>query len=134
MRSSKRGWPSGRASFQADDILRDEIAERHAAEERLRRAQADLIQAGKLSALGRLSAGISHELNQPLMAIRSFAENAGAFLDAGRPERARDNLAKIGELARRMGRIIKNLRAFARAEAGAIRPVDLTRWCSRCWS
>ncbi len=68
--------------------LRREIGEREAAEARLRRAQADLIQAGKLSALGQMSAGISHELNQPLMAIRSFAENAGAFLDA-RAARAR---------------------------------------------
>lgn len=105
--------------------LRREVAERIAAEARLTRAQADLVQAGKLSALGQMSAGISHELNQPLMAIRSFAENAEAFLERGRPEVAAQNLGRISELARRMGRIIRNLRAFARQESEPLTDVDL---------
>ena len=105
--------------------LQREVAERAAAEARLRRAQADLVQAGKLSALGQMSAGISHELNQPLMAIRSFAENAETFLARGNPEAAGRNLGRISELARRMGRIIRNLRAFARQESEAMVDVDL---------
>ena len=105
--------------------LRREVAERIAAEARLTRAQADLVQAGKLSALGQMSAGISHELNQPLMAIRSFAENAEAFLGRGQPEVAAQNLGRISELARRMGRIIRNLRAFARQESEPLTDVDL---------
>ena len=105
--------------------LRREVAERIAAEARLTRAQADLVQAGKLSALGQMSAGISHELNQPLMAIRSFAENAEAFLERGQPEVAAQNLGRISELARRMGRIIRNLRAFARQESEPLTDVDL---------
>ncbi|MCR8725562.1 sensor histidine kinase [Frigidibacter sp. ROC022] len=111
---------------EANESLRLEVAERQAAEVRLKRAQEDLIQAGKLSALGRISAGISHELNQPLMAIRSFAENAVLYLERGDSAKAGENLERIAELARRMGRIIKNLRAFARAEPAAIRAVDLT--------
>ena len=107
------------------DLMR-EIAERHDAEARLKRAQADLVQAGKLSALGEMSAGISHELNQPLMAIRSFSENAQLFLDRGNVDKAGDNLGRIAELSRRMGRIIKNLRAFARQENEAISDVDLS--------
>jgi two-component system C4-dicarboxylate transport sensor histidine kinase DctB len=91
----------------------------------LRRAQKDLVQAGKLSALGQMSAGISHELNQPLMAIRSYAENAAQFLERGRTDIAAENLGRISELARRMGRIIKNLRAFARQESEAVSDVDL---------
>ncbi|MFT5344180.1 MAG: two-component system C4-dicarboxylate transport sensor histidine kinase DctB, partial [Paracoccaceae bacterium] len=59
----------------SNEQLRREVAERQEAEAALKQAQADLVQAGKLSALGQMSAGISHELNQPLMAIRSFAEN-----------------------------------------------------------
>lgn len=105
--------------------LQREVAERAAAEARLRRAQADLVQAGKLSALGQMSAGISHELNQPLMAIRSFAENAETFLARGNAEAAGRNLERISELARRMGRIIRNLRAFARQESAAVVEVDL---------
>lgn len=109
----------------ANAELMREVAEREEAEARLKRAQADLVQAGKLTALGEMSAGISHELNQPLMAIRSFAENGQAFLERDRPEKAGENLGRISELARRMGRIIKNLRAFARQENEAVSDVDL---------
>ena len=52
--------------------LTREVQERQEAEAALKRAQEDLVQAGKLSALGQMSAGISHELNQPLMAIRQY--------------------------------------------------------------
>ncbi|MCF6316947.1 MAG: sensor histidine kinase, partial [Marinosulfonomonas sp.] len=93
----------------------------------LKQAQADLVQAGKLSALGQMSAGISHELNQPLMAIRSFAENAETYLERGKLDVAGQNLGRISELARRMGRIIKNLRAFARNEAEPMGKVDLVQ-------
>ncbi|MBS8227427.1 sensor histidine kinase [Vannielia litorea] len=109
----------------ANERLKAEVRERKDAEAALRRAQADLVQAGKLSALGQMSAGLSHELNQPLMAIRSFAENAESFLERDNPERAAQNLGRIGDLARRMGRIIRNLRAFARQESEPIGRVDL---------
>ncbi|WP_342075447.1 ATP-binding protein [Yoonia sp. SS1-5] len=105
--------------------LRREVAERTAAEHRLQKAQDDLVQAGKLSALGQMSAGISHELNQPLMAIRSFAENAQGFLARDKPDVAAKNLGRISEMARRMGRIIGNLRAFARQEDEPLKDVDL---------
>ncbi|MGR3571244.1 sensor histidine kinase [Brevirhabdus sp.] len=91
----------------------------------LKRAQQELVQAGKLSALGQMSAGISHELNQPLMAIRSFAENAEVLLSRGNVDVARANLWRISDLARRMGRIIKNLRAFSRQESEPLGSVDL---------
>ncbi|MCF6445370.1 ATP-binding protein [Nereida sp. MMG025] len=105
--------------------LRAQVAERQEAEAALRRAQSDLVQAGKMSALGQMSAGISHELNQPLMAIGSFAENGRAFLDKGDTATARDNLGRIAELSRRAGRIIKNLRAFARNESEPLEDVNL---------
>ncbi|MBI1217641.1 MAG: sensor histidine kinase [Rhodobacteraceae bacterium] len=105
--------------------LQREVGERMEAEAALKTAQAELLRAGKLSALGQMSAGISHELNQPLMAIRSYAENGAAFLARGRPETAAQNLTRIGDLAERMGRIIRNLRAFARQEVEGIANVDL---------
>ena len=105
--------------------LRREVSERSAAEAQLQKAQGELLQAAKLSALGKMSAGISHELNQPLTAIRSFAENAQNFLDRGKPDAAAQNLARISELARRMGRIIRNLRAFARQEDEPPKTVDI---------
>lgn len=107
--------------------LRREAAERTQAQEALARAQADLVQASKLSALGQLSAGISHELNQPLMAVQSFAENGVLFLDRDTPERARDNFNRISDMTHRMGRIIKNLRAFSKQETVPQMPVDLGR-------
>jgi len=114
-----------RALAGANADLRHEIVERKEAEAALKQAQAELVQAGKLSALGQMSAGISHELNQPLMAIRSFAENGTLFFERGKPEKARENLGRIAELSRRMGRIIHNLRAFARQESGPVADVDL---------
>ncbi|WP_390915024.1 ATP-binding protein [Pseudosulfitobacter sp. SM2401] len=105
--------------------LRAQAKEREQAQTALARAQSDLVQAGKLSALGQMSAGISHELNQPLMAIRSFAENGAQFMERGKPERAGENLIRISDLARRMGRIIKNLRAFAKQESEPLSRVDL---------
>ena len=115
----------------ANAKLEARVAQRTAAlsqaNEDLQRTQAELVQAGKLSALGQMSAGISHELNQPLMAIRSFAENGTAFLDRDRPDKAAQNLGRISELANRMGRIIKNLRAFARNESEPVGRVDLTQ-------
>jgi len=106
-------------------MLRREVAERQEAEAALKQAQADLVQAGKLSALGQMSAGISHELNQPLMAIRSFAENGAQYLERGQVDVAAGNLTRISELARRMGRIIANLRAFARQENTGAGRVEL---------
>lgn len=114
------------ALSDAVDRLQNEVLERMEAEAALKRAQAELLRAGKLSALGQMSAGISHELNQPLMAIRSYAENGAAFLARGQPARAGENLGRIGDLAGRMGRIIRALRAFARQEVEGVADVDLT--------
>lgn len=91
----------------------------------LRRAQDDLVRAGKLSALGQMSAGISHELNQPLMAIQQYADNAVAFMEKGRLDTVSSNLGQITSLAQRMARIIKNLRAFARNEQEPMGRVDV---------
>lgn len=109
----------------ANAQLRREVAERQEAEAALKRAQAELVQAGKLSALGQMSAGLSHELNQPLMAIRQFAGNGALFLERGKIDRAAENLTRIEALAGRMGRIIRNLRAFARQENEPVRRIDL---------
>ncbi len=109
----------------ANIALRREVQERQEAEAALKRAQNELVQAGKLSALGQMSAGISHELNQPLMAIQQFADNGADFLGKGRAEAAGENLSRISQLAARAARIIKNLRAFARNESEPMGKVDL---------
>lgn len=109
----------------ANGRLRQEVLEREHAQQELFRAQDELVQASKLSALGTMSASISHELNQPLAAIRSYAENAEVLLDHARTEDARGNLKLISELTGRMASIIAHLRAFARRDRHAPESVAL---------
>ncbi|MNE12340.1 C4-dicarboxylate transport sensor protein DctB [compost metagenome] len=101
------------------------MLEREQAQQELVSAQDELVQAGKLSALGTMSASISHELNQPLAAIRSYADNAGVLLDHGRVDDARGNLKLISELTARMASIISHLKAFARRDRKAPESVAL---------
>ncbi|MHA6197862.1 sensor histidine kinase [Pseudomonas wadenswilerensis] len=105
--------------------LKTEVLEREQAQQEAARAQDELVQAGKLSVLGTMSASISHELNQPLAAIRSYAENAEVLLDHQRTEDVRGNLKLINELTGRMASIIAHLRAFARRDRHAPESVAL---------
>lgn len=86
----------------ANAQLQQEVHEREQAQRELMRAQDEVVQAGKLTALGTMSASISHELNQPLAAIRSYADNARVLLDHQRTEDARGNLEQISDLTTRM--------------------------------
>ena len=99
---------------EANEQLTREVAERTAAESELRKTQSDLVQAGKLAALGQMSAALSHEFNQPLAAVRSYADNAAAYLDRDRTDEARDNISRISQMTDRMAAISKHLRNFAR--------------------
>lgn len=94
--------------------LSGEIEERRRAEENLRQTQDELIQAAKLAVLGQLAAGINHELNQPLAAIRAYAENGRRFIELTQVDKADANLAQIVELTQRMADISAQLRQFSR--------------------
>ncbi len=109
----------------ANAALRDEVSERRAAEARLRQTQSELVQAGKLAALGQMSAALSHEFNQPLGAARNYAENAQVLLDRGRTEEARSNIDRIIGMIDRMTRISRHLRNFARKPNQQLRAVAL---------
>lgn len=82
--------------------------------EQLRRTQTELIQTGKLAALGQMSTALSHEINQPLSAVKTYAENALTYLRRGREPEARENISRIAELTDRMASISRHLRNFAR--------------------
>ena len=110
---------------QANTQLVQEIEDRKATEHRLRKTQNELVQAGKLAALGQMSAALSHEFNQPLAAVKAYAENAVTFLDRDRPADARKNVALISQMADRMASISKHLRNFARRPQEKIGPVPL---------
>ncbi|MGD8956320.1 MAG: ATP-binding protein [Chromatiaceae bacterium] len=78
----------------------------------------ELIQAAKLAALGQMSAGINHELNQPLSAMRTYADNARTYLARENLEQAEWNLKQISELTRRMAQISGQLKVFSRKTSG----------------
>jgi two-component system C4-dicarboxylate transport sensor histidine kinase DctB len=93
-------------------------------ESMLRATQDELVQAGKLAMLGQMAAGMTHELNQPLAAIRAFADNARTFLSRGQGEQAQTNLQHISDASARMGAIIAQLKGFARKDEN-VGTVDL---------
>jgi two-component system C4-dicarboxylate transport sensor histidine kinase DctB len=107
---------------QANSQLEARVAQRT---EQLEQAQNDLVQAGKLAALGQMSAGISHELSQPLATIQILSENAKKLQDRKRFPEASENLTEISAQTVRISRIIKNLRAFARKDDIRVEPVAL---------
>ncbi len=96
----------------ANQQLQREVAERTRAEHELRAAHDELIQASKLAALGQMAAGITHELNQPLAALRSFSDNTRVLLERGEYEAANENLGAIASLTERMGKITNQLKLF----------------------
>ena len=98
----------------SNERLKGQIRERRQAEDTLRRAQDELVQAGKLAAIGQMSTSIAHELNQPLAALRTLSGNTVRFLERGDFKVAAENLGTINNLVDRMGRITANLRSFAR--------------------
>lgn len=102
------------ALSEANARLQQEVAEREAAEKTLRAAQDELVHAGKMAALGQLATGITHELTQPLGAIRTLSANAVQFMDRGQHDVAAGNLQIMARLADQMGAIIEPLKGFAR--------------------
>jgi len=102
--------------------LSDEMRERQTAEQRLIRLQSDLVQANKLATLGQITAGVAHELNQPLATIRLLAENGTHLLP---PQPARDNLSRIVAMTDRIATITQRLRSFSRKATGTVQAVPL---------
>lgn len=114
----------GRIAERTADLT-EQIATLERTKAILRETRDAAVQAGKLAALGQMSAGISHELNQPLAALQTLADNAGALLSRGRLQEAAENLQLISELVDRTGRIVRQLKTFARQEAPTPQPVSV---------
>ncbi len=114
------------ADLSASNLrLLKEIEERRRTDEALRQTQDELIQAAKMAVLGQMASGINHELNQPLAAIRSYADNAQALLSRERPDDANWNLQQISELTERMAKISRQLKVFSRKTSGQLVSVSL---------
>lgn len=105
--------------------LSEENVVRRQTEQKLRQAQSDLVQAGKMAVLGQMSAGITHELNQPLTALRTMSDNARVLIERGRLDEAKGNLTTISQLIARMGALTGQLRQFARKADACLKPVPV---------
>jgi two-component system, NtrC family, C4-dicarboxylate transport sensor histidine kinase DctB len=114
-----------RAKRALEDAVTSRTADLRRALADLERTQMDLVQAGKLAGLGKMSAALSHELNQPLAAVKAYADNARAFLKRKDTAQADENLESISKMADRMATISTHLRNFARRPQQATRPLLL---------
>lgn len=113
-------------AVRTDDLAR-EMDARETADQRYRQAREELAHANRLGTLGTISAGVAHEINQPVATIRTFAENASAFLARAQPAQVATNLREIVAMTDRIGSITAQLRRYARRGAGAIGPVPLVQ-------
>jgi two-component system, NtrC family, C4-dicarboxylate transport sensor histidine kinase DctB len=109
----------------ANASLQQKISTLKQTETILRETQDTAVQAGKLAVLGQMAAGITHEINQPLAALRTLSDNARRLLELARPDEARDNLHMIGQTAERMGRIVGQLKTFARKGPAELQPISV---------
>lgn len=108
-----------------NSALQREIAERKRVQETLAVAEQTLEQSSKLAALGEMSAAVSHELNQPLAAMKTYLAGARLLLRRNRPEEALSSFGRIDDLIERMGAITRQLKSYARKGQEALSPVDI---------
>ncbi|GLK65467.1 sensor histidine kinase [Paracoccus kondratievae] len=125
-RVESAAWMRESADLRALNArLTREIAERERMQRELRVAEQTVQQSSKLAALGEMSAGVSHELNQPLAAMKTYLAGARLLLQRGRAEEALSSFQRIDDLVERMGAITRQLKSFARKGGEAFEPVDL---------
>lgn len=105
--------------------LSREIAERERVQKDLAVVEQSLAQSSKLAALGEMSAAVSHELNQPLAAMKTYLAGARLLLQRARVEEALSSFQRIDDLIERMGAITRQLKSYARKGGEAFEPVDL---------
>ncbi|MDC7785070.1 ATP-binding protein [Rhodoplanes sp. TEM] len=111
----------------ANAALHAEVEERDKANRQLKSMQEELIRTENLAVIGQLSAGIAHELAQPLAALATLSENAVRFLDLGDEATVRGNLDRIVRMVDRMGILTSRLRSFARRTGAEREVIDLGR-------
>ena len=105
--------------------LQREIAERERVQKNLAVAEQSLAQSSKLAALGEMSAAVSHELNQPLAAMKTYLAGARLLIRRNRPDEAMSAFGRIDDLIGRMGAITRQLKSYARKGQQDLSPVDL---------
>lgn len=110
---------------ETNQELLHEIGERKHAEQVLRASQDDLLHASKLALIGQMSAGITHEISQPLTALRALAHNTQLLLKRGDMARVDKNLQSVADLTERIGRLTEQLKSFSRKAPLQLAPCAL---------
>lgn len=110
---------------QLNRRLQQEVVERKKVEKDLEVAEQTVAQTSKLAALGEMSAAVSHELNQPLAAMKTYLAGARLLIARERPEEAVVAVQRIDGLIDRMGAITKQLKSYARKGKDNLEPVDV---------
>ncbi|HYG69003.1 MAG TPA: histidine kinase dimerization/phospho-acceptor domain-containing protein, partial [Anaeromyxobacteraceae bacterium] len=118
------------ARRQVDELMHSlerQVQDRTAA---LCAAQEQLVRSEKLTSLGKLSASIAHEINNPLAGILTFAKLMIRTLEAGPPDEAGrktlvKNLLLVQRETERCSAIVRNLLDFARERPMAVKEVQL---------
>jgi len=105
--------------------LQEEIEEHRRTEQVLRNTQAELVQSSKLAALGQMAAGIVHELNQPISAMRTHAASGRLLLDRQETEQARESFGSIARITDHMASITAQLKIFAHKAPQQCEPVAI---------
>lgn len=130
--SSRRAQSQSAQALQESAELRKlnlrlnrEIAQREKVQKTLEVAESSLAQSSKLAALGEMSAAVSHELNQPLAAMKTYLAGARLLLERKRLDEALSSFQRIDDLIDRMGAITRQLKSYARKGGDAVEPVDL---------
>ncbi|KAF0677136.1 sensor histidine kinase [Profundibacterium mesophilum] len=105
--------------------MQREIAEREKAEKNLEVAEQTVAQTSKLAVLGEMSAAVSHELNQPLAAMKTYLAGARLLVQRKRLEEALSSFQRIDDLIDRMGAITRQLKSYARKGGDAFETLDM---------
>jgi len=103
---------------QAKETLEVRVAKRtqdlQDRNDQLKQAQTELIHSAKLATLGQMATSVTHEINQPLTAIQTSADNAEQWLERANYSRVAYNISSIKKLAQKMAAITLHLKTFGR--------------------
>lgn len=116
----------------SNNELKDLVTHYQNTQTELQDTQDQLVQAAKLAVLGELSAGINHELNQPLLALQTYAENGLKLAERERHDMVKDNLTEILQITGSMHAIVSRFKVFARRSPPEPRPVAVNEIIDGC--
>lgn len=110
---SRRKAKEAEAIKEINLRLQEEIGEHCRTEQALRDTQAELVQNSKLAALGQMAAGIVHELNQPISAMRTYAASGRLLLERQETNQVLETFTSITRITDHMAKVTTQLKIFA---------------------